>query len=256
MSQIQEYLKIALMNIKSNKGRSILTMLGIIIGISSVILVISIGNGVRGEINSELDSLAGGQLYIYGDSNVTEPVTFQQEDFDSILDKVDHVKAVTPQYYLYGTAEGPKGNFSANGNAGNPGQQYTFSDPIVRGRYFNESEYYNASKVCIITKSSAILLFGTDDVLGMSFDLSLYGVTQELTIVGIRDDNQSRIISMMNGADSVQIEMPITTLGAYYNFYIEDFDSFYVVAEKAEYSKEVATKWISLLETRHNARGQ
>ena len=183
-------------------------------------------------------------------------VTFQQEDFDYILDKVDHVKAVTPQYYLYGTAEGPKGNFSANGNAGNPGQQYTFSDPIIRGRYFNESEYYNASKVCIITKSSAILLFGTDDVLGMSFDLSLYGVTQELTIVGIRDDNQSRIISMMNGADSVQIEMPITTLGAYYNFYIEDFDSFYVVAEKAEYSKEVATKCISLLETRHNARGQ
>lgn len=46
MAQIWEYIKIALMNIKSNKGRSILTMLGIIIGIASVIMVITIGNGV------------------------------------------------------------------------------------------------------------------------------------------------------------------------------------------------------------------
>ena len=41
MSKIWEYIKIALMNIRSNKGRSFLTMLGIIIGISSVILIVS-----------------------------------------------------------------------------------------------------------------------------------------------------------------------------------------------------------------------
>ena len=51
MAQIWEYIKIALMNIKSNKGRSILTMLGIIIGISSVIMVISIGSGFMGQPN-------------------------------------------------------------------------------------------------------------------------------------------------------------------------------------------------------------
>ena len=54
MAQILEYIKIALMNIKSNKGRSVLTMLGIIIGIASVIMVIAIGNGVRGQVNDEL----------------------------------------------------------------------------------------------------------------------------------------------------------------------------------------------------------
>ena len=65
MAQIWEYIKIALMNIKSNKGRSILTMLGIIIGIASVILIISIGNGMRSEINNELESMAGGQVALY-----------------------------------------------------------------------------------------------------------------------------------------------------------------------------------------------
>ena len=59
MTQVWEYIKIALMNIRSNKGRSILTMLGIIIGISSVIMIISIGNGVKSGINGELNSMAG-----------------------------------------------------------------------------------------------------------------------------------------------------------------------------------------------------
>jgi hypothetical protein len=54
MTQVWEYIKIALMNIRSNKGRSILTMLGIIIGISSVIMIISIGNGVKSGINGIL----------------------------------------------------------------------------------------------------------------------------------------------------------------------------------------------------------
>ena len=53
------------MNIRSNKGRSILTMLGIIIGISSVIMIISIGNGVKSGINGELNSMAGGQIAVY-----------------------------------------------------------------------------------------------------------------------------------------------------------------------------------------------
>ena len=73
MAQIWEYIKIALMNIKSNKGRSILTMLGIIIGISSVIMVISIGNGVRGQVNSELEGIAGGQIAFYVDSTRKDP---------------------------------------------------------------------------------------------------------------------------------------------------------------------------------------
>ena len=72
MAQILEYIKIALMNIRSNKGRSFLTMLGIIIGISSVIMIISIGNGVKGGINSELNAMAGGQIYVYSDGQNDE----------------------------------------------------------------------------------------------------------------------------------------------------------------------------------------
>ena len=50
MAQIWEYIKIALMNIKSNKGRSVLTMLGIIIGIASIISIVSTIQGTNEQI--------------------------------------------------------------------------------------------------------------------------------------------------------------------------------------------------------------
>ena len=56
MSQFLEYIKMAFANIRANKGRSFLTMLGIIIGISSVIMVISLGNGAKNVIT---ESMAG-----------------------------------------------------------------------------------------------------------------------------------------------------------------------------------------------------
>lgn len=93
MSQVWEYIKIALMNIRSNKGRSVLTMLGIIIGISSVIMIISVGNGIKSEVNGELNDMAGGQVAIYTDmqQNQEEQVFFSEEDFDAIQEKVAHV---------------------------------------------------------------------------------------------------------------------------------------------------------------------
>ena len=105
MSQVWEYIKIALMNIRSNKGRSVLTMLGIIIGISSVIMIISVGNGIKSEVNGELNDMAGGQVAIYTDmqQNQEEQVFFSEEDFDAIQEKVAHVKSVTPVYNVYGS---------------------------------------------------------------------------------------------------------------------------------------------------------
>ena len=50
MGQFLEYVKMALDNIRSNKGRSFLTMLGIIIGITSVVTIVSIGNGLKKDV--------------------------------------------------------------------------------------------------------------------------------------------------------------------------------------------------------------
>lgn len=257
MARILEYVKIALMNIKSNKGRSLLTMLGIIIGISSVIMVISIGNGVREQVNSELEGLGGSQIAFYVDTTRKDTtVIFDQSDFDAILAQVDHIKGVTPKYSIWGTAEGPKGDFDISMVGGTVGLQYTSTDPIIKGKYFTQNDYDSGSNVCIITEGSAVALFGTTDVIGMSFDATVWGITQELRIIGIRKDNASSIISMGMGTTYIKAEVPMTFMANKLGYYIDEIDQFYVVPESSEYSSEVAKRILTLLESRHDARGE
>ncbi len=258
MAQIWEYIKIALMNIKSNKGRSILTMLGIIIGISSVIMVISIGNGVRSQVNSELEGIAGGQIAFYVDSTRKDTtVSFDQSDFDAIMSQVEHVKGVTPQFGAWGTAEGPKGDFDINMSGGTTGLQYIQADPIIKGKYFTENDYNSRANACVINEGSAVALFGTADVVGMTFDATIWGITQELRIIGIRQDNAATLINMGGGTmTTIQAEVPLTFMANKYGYYIDEIEQFYVIAEASEYCTEVAAKTLSLLESRHNARGE
>lgn len=257
MSQLWEYIKIALMNIKSNKGRSILTMLGIIIGISSVIMIISIGNGVKGEITGELNDMAGGQIYIYSQSNENgDYIEFNDEDFDILKEKVEHIKAITPSYGFSGTALAKKGNFSGYIRGGTEGLEFYSSEPIVKGKYFTAGDYYAANKVCVVTESSAMKMFGTTDVIGMNIEITMYGVTQEFTIVGVRQDSASSMLNMGYVDDSVNIEIPLSVAGSAYGFYVESVSEFLVIGDSAEYSSQMAKECVSVLEARHNVRGQ
>jgi len=258
MAQIWEYIKIALMNIKSNKGRSILTMLGIIIGIASVIMVIAIGNGVRGQVNDELEGLAGGQIAFYVDSTRKETTgTFDKSDFDAIEENIAHVKGVTPQLSVWGTAEGPKGNFDISMTGGYTGLQYTSSEPIVRGRYFSQDDCDAGSNVCVITESSAVALFGTTDVIGLTFEATFWGVSQEMRVVGVRKDTASSLISMTGGGmETITAECPLSFMGNKLYYYIDDFSEFYVIADNSTYCTQVAQDTLNLLEARHGVRGE
>lgn len=257
MTQFLEYVKMALMNIRSNKGRSILTMLGIIIGISSVIMVISIGSGVSSEINNELDQLAGGQLAFYSESNENDPngdevVTFDRETFLEIEEKIDHVKGVSPNYQSYGSAQGPKGDFTAYLYGGTEALQYLYKEPIIKGRYFTASDYEAAAKVCVIRESSAIALFGTTDVIGNTFEVDVYGSTVEMTVIGVRQDTaMSGMMSMLMYFDEVEMELPITTMGSSFGYYIEDFSNFYVFTDGPEYATKAATEIMQFLRNKY-----
>lgn len=255
MSQFWEYLKIALMNIKSNKGRSFLTMLGIIIGISSVIMIISVGNGIKAEVNGELNAMAGGQVAIYADNSRSDnPVYFTEEDFEVIAEQVDHVKGVTTSYTVYATTSTRKGSTDLYISCGTTGMEYYSSDPIIRGRYFSESDYYGAKRVCVIPESAARQLFGNTDVVGMTIDVDIYGISDEFTIVGIRQDSSASLINMMNG-NMLTMEIPLSVLESF-GFYVDDISSFYIIGESNEYGAQIAQESVALMEKRHNVRGE
>ena len=230
-------------------------MLGIIIGISSVIMIISIGNGVKGGINSELNAIVGGQIYVYSDGQNDEGISveFTDEDIDALQTKVANVKAVTPRWTLSGTATGRKGIYTASMSLGMPGLEYVSSDPIIAGRYFNENDYYSANKVCVVTEASARTMFGTTNVVGMTFDFTIYGSTQEFTIIGIRKDNASVLVTV-SGNETVSIEAPLSAMKEA-GFEIVN-DALLIISDGAENASQVAADAVRLMENRHDVRGK
>ncbi len=151
-------IKIALMNIRSNKATFLSTMLGIIIGISSVILIVSTGSGVKGGVSGQLNDLVGGyvQLYAENDQKNSDYIEFTDEDLDVITEKIDHVKGATDMWmFSEAQTQSTKGTFNTAVTFGNESLQYYNKTKMLKGRYFTKSEYQKASKVCVITEKGA-----------------------------------------------------------------------------------------------------
>ena len=261
MARVLEYIKIALMNIRGNKARSFLTMLGIIIGISSVILIVSAGNGFKVGISGQLDALVGGFIQIYADVPVDEADTimFNDDDIDAIYEKVPHVKGATDIWRMgaNGSAQTTKGTFSVAPMFGNESMQFYDGAPIAKGRYFNKIESQSGAKVCVINERGAKKLFGTTDVVGLELSMSMWGITEDYTIVGIKKDDDPLAKEMTMGSyGDVSMEIPITLLEELYGYYTEEFSSFIIFADSSEYVTDISRQVQSLLEARYNVRGK
>ena len=261
MARIIEYIKIALMNIRGNKGRSILTMLGIIIGISSVILIVSAGNGFKVGISGQLDELVGGYVQFYADvpEDEADSIMFTNDDLDLIYERVPHVKGATDvwSFGASATAQSTKGTFSVSPMFGNESLQYYDNAPIMRGRYFNQNEARSSSKVCVINERGAKKLYGSTDVIGMEISMSMWGMTEDFMIVGVRKDNDSIAKQMTTGTSAdVTMELPLGILEEMFGYYTEEFSSFIVFADSSEYVTEISKQVKSLLEARYNVRGK
>ena len=257
MFRIIEYIKIALRNIASSKGRSFLTMLGIIIGISSVIMIITIGNAVSGSVSGELDTLGGGMIEITVNmSEADADVSFDKDDIDLLMKKVDHIKGATPMIGWYGTVDSPKGHFDAMVMAGNAAMEYYSSDRVVRGRYFSEADDATGAPVCVLSRASAISMFGTDDVIGMDVDINLYGENMSLRVTGIREDSASRIMNMaMSATSSIMLEMPYSALASSFGMEEDNFSSLIIFPDTTVNGPEVAQQSFNLLNARKGTRG-
>ena len=257
MAQFKEYLKMALDNIRANKGRSILTMLGIIIGISSVIMIISLGNGMKGQVSDELNGIAGGQIYLYPNSNSKdENKNITYEDLRAIKTQVDHVKAVTINDMAFGHTASVKGEFDVYLTMGTEDLQYINSSDLVRGSYFTQEDVEAERNVCVIDEDSAIALFGSSNVVGLEFDVELYGYTRSFRIVGVKKVADGELLDMSYGSDVLSLEIPYTAADAIMGYQRESFDSIYIVASDPAYSKTVAKDAIDLLKKRNKCVDQ
>ena len=256
MSKFIEYCKIAFFNIKANKVRALLTMLGIIIGISSVVAIVSLGNGFKKTIDDELASLAGNTLEIYsmGDVEITD------DDIEALLEKERHIKGITPIINLSGEAAYKDlKSYTLSCKLGNEILDETSKYDLIYGRYFTKEECEFCERVCIIDKTSATKMFGTENAVGMTIDLYYNNRGGTFRIIGIRDDKAAGLGDMIMGSSNAEIkaEVPynsfIDAIGL--SGYLTGYYDIVLLLDDSEYSSDVLDHARAIIEARHDARG-
>lgn len=256
MTQLFEYVKMALKNIWANKVRTFLTMLGIIIGISSVILIMSIGNGATELITSELGSIGKGQINFFI-ADYSEKYLVKEEEIEEIRG-LDGVKAVAIQNFFDATTTTKKNDFKVSVVTLNADGFAVLDADFVKGSEYTEQDAKAGKAVGVISENDAMKMFGSTDVVGMEVVLTLYDMFDlPVTICGVTESEDESMISGLYEDPSVQLIIPpdvlVRKLGFDLNNEIYDF---YVLKDDDVDAKEVCDSVIDYLELKHHCKGK
>lgn len=204
--------------IRANKMRSFLTMLGIIIGIGSVISIVSIGDTMRGLFSDLYKDVGITQAYVsigYWIDDVRMSDYFTLDDLDRIKNVFgDEIAYMDSSAYTSGDVQAGriKMKFELQGIDYN----YQNVQPVnvLHGRYLNEGDILGRKKNVVMEVESARKLFGTENAVGKSFRTTIYGETDEYTVVGVyrKEMNAFQALMMGVGSDTGTAFIPYTIL--------------------------------------------
>lgn len=181
-----ENIKMAIDSIISNKMRSFLTMLGIIIGISSVIAIVSLGQGGQNSITGEFEKIGAASVSITvraSEAEESDYITF--EDIAQIKEKIEYVKYATPVISKQGVAQSVNKSRTAILIGGSEDMLYINNMELIAGRFYNMNEYLEGKSVAVVDEVAAKKLFGTNDVVGRSLNIGPRTSTKKTTIIGV-----------------------------------------------------------------------
>ena len=174
MIDLKTTLKIAVTSLKINKMRSALTSLGIIIGVSAVIIMLAVGTGAREKIAKDMESMGSNLLMIRSSSAKSGGVrmgmgtrpTLTLKDTEAIEKKVTGILAIAPysaesKQLTYGSQ-----NWSTSVGGTTPSYIFIRNYEIQDGHNFTTRDITNSAKVTIIGQTVATELFGDMNPIG------------------------------------------------------------------------------------------
>ena len=195
-----EIIKTALKNIWSNKLRSALTMLGLIIGIASVIALVGIGNGASSQVKSQVKSLGTDVLTV---SIKSTDASLEYSKMDEIL-ALDNISSVAPYKTISATvSRGTTTSSKASIIATNNNYLDVTNISLSEGRTISIVDIENANKVCIIGSDLATTLFSLSDPVGETVKIN----GDNYTVIGVLQEQGT---SMGSNIDEMLI-IPLNT---------------------------------------------
>ncbi len=201
-----ENMAMAFHAIRANKLRSFLTMLGIIIGIGSVIAIVSIGDTMRTMFTDLYKDIGITQAYVsYGYWNDD----WRQSDYFT-LDELELIREAFGDEIAYidsnasVSTEVHAGRMSMNFQFQGITERYMDVQPVnvIYGRYLNEGDLLGRRKNVVMSAESAEMLYGTENAVGRTFRTTIYGYTDEYTVIGVYKKEMSPFQRLMMGGSS------------------------------------------------------
>lgn len=160
------------MGINTHKLRSFLTMLGIVIGVASVITLMSIGKGATASILESIESIGSNLITISPGSSTFRGVTGSSgqtltfEDAEAIAEQVDYVENVAPYYSAYTQIIYGNANTNAQVYGVTPEYADVMNLDLQQGVFFSQYDYDSGAKVAIIGSNVVDTLFNNTVPIG------------------------------------------------------------------------------------------
>lgn len=206
MSIIKQSIKMSLQNIKSNKMRTFLTTLGIIIGVAAVIAMITIVNGVIDTVMGQFSSLGAGTLSVTINGSALKS-GLTETDLQN-LSELDNVAGISPSVTIRTSAARGTDFLDNVSVEGKNDYYFQKEDLISYGRGLTKSDVENESYVCIIDQDLADNLFLGENPIGQQVIVN--GI--RYTVVGLEGTDNSLMSAMaiMGASTDGTIIIPYT----------------------------------------------
>ena len=205
LSMMVESVRMSVSNIRQNRMRSFLTILGIMIGVTAVIALVTTISGVSSSISDSFSSMGAGTMTLSATGTDLQG-GLTAENMEEIS-KLDHVEGVSPSVSLSVTAARGDAYESGVSVAGRNDDYFVLEpDTLTRGRAVNSIDLDQSLRVCLISEELVETFFYGDDPIGQE----LYLDGMRFTVVGVlAADADPSVSSMFSGSDAVIV--PYTT---------------------------------------------
>lgn len=211
---IRENIRIAVFSIRTNLMRSLLTMLGIIIGVASVIAIVTVGNGGRDYIVGMIRDMGSSAISLTVNANSADDEDYFTDEDIAAIKKLDGVQYASMQSIAMCQMSSNDKTGILMGIGCNTDMQMLMQTPLLYGRFFTEEEYLEGKNVGVIDVGSALQLFGKRDVVGEYVYCTSNDLTISIKVVGVVDIMSSMNLDteeMMSSMSSMMGNMQMTS---------------------------------------------
>jgi len=203
---IGEAFRIALAALRANKFRAVLTMLGVVIGVSSVILLVSIGTGVRDDMVDTIEGMGSNLLFVFPGKmegmNSAPNKRFTMDDYEYLTQRLPEAESVVAIAQGKGVAKVANKTMRISVGGAND-VDHVFKWDMDRGRPYGRAEVQSSARVAVLGARVAEELFPNREPVGKTIVVE----GQRLTVIGV----MAKKGGGMAGDQDGEVSMPVGT---------------------------------------------